>query len=311
MPWLAASSSARRRHRQPDLPEQLALRRARRRRRLDDGRRHGPDPDLDEPDDRRHRVDDRGDDRGEAGRLEQGEGRDQVDEGGHRLGGVEDRPEDRPEAIVRAVWTPIAIPMMSVSSVPTRTFASVTIEWSQRPSRTIRAEADRGDDRRPAGPTGTTRSRRRRPTTSHHGDDVRTLSSGLRTRFVSDVLDRDVIAPENVSVNQSTNALTGPGTRTRSRRETCVASTTNGAASRRRGSASGAPIRDPAPPPARIWVRTRARIEPLARGVRQPVEDDGQDDDREARRRTRRRRRPAAARAQDAPAEPGRPDQRR
>ena len=49
-------------HRQLDLPEELALRRAGRRRRLDDRRGHGPDPGFDEPDDRRHGIDQGGDD---------------------------------------------------------------------------------------------------------------------------------------------------------------------------------------------------------------------------------------------------------
>ncbi len=55
---------------------------------------HGPDPDVDEPDDRRRGVDHRGDDGGEPARPEQRDRRDEVDERGHRLGGVEDRPQD-------------------------------------------------------------------------------------------------------------------------------------------------------------------------------------------------------------------------
>ena len=104
MPWLAASRSARRdigswtfqsswRRVAPDAVAASI-----------DRRRHAADPDLDEADDRRRRVDDRGHDRGEAGRPEEGQRRDQVDERGQGLGGVEDRAQDLPEPSWRAVW---------------------------------------------------------------------------------------------------------------------------------------------------------------------------------------------------------------
>ena len=99
IPWLAASSSACR-----DIGSWTFQRSWRsvapgRGGRLDHGLRHRPDPDVDEADDGRQRVDHGGDDRREAGRVEQRERRDQVDERGQRLGGVEERPQERPEAV--------------------------------------------------------------------------------------------------------------------------------------------------------------------------------------------------------------------
>ena len=61
---------------------------------LDRGRRDRLDPVGDQLDRRRCGVDDAGDDRGEAGRAEEGEHRDQVDERRDRLAGVEQRPDD-------------------------------------------------------------------------------------------------------------------------------------------------------------------------------------------------------------------------
>ena len=70
------------------------------RRGLDGRRRTVADPALDEPDDGRHGVDDRGDDRREPGGAEQREGREQVDERRHRLGRVQERPQDRAKPVV-------------------------------------------------------------------------------------------------------------------------------------------------------------------------------------------------------------------
>ena len=136
MPWLAATQERLPRHRQLDLPEQLPRRGAGRRGRLDDRRRDRPDPDIDEPDDRRDGVDDRGDDRGEPARLEQRHGRDQVDERRHRLGRVEDRPQDVRKRSLRADRIPSRPPRTSVRPVATRTLARVCIPCSHRPSST-------------------------------------------------------------------------------------------------------------------------------------------------------------------------------
>ena len=67
---------------------------------LDDGRRHVADAVLDQPDDRRHGEDECRDDGREPRCAEQRHGRQQVDEGGHRLGGVEERPHGGRGALV-------------------------------------------------------------------------------------------------------------------------------------------------------------------------------------------------------------------
>ena len=84
-------------------------------------------------------VDDRGDDRREAARAEQGEGRDQVDEGRHRLGRVEDRPKDRPEAIVARRLDPDGDPDDERQQRRRRgRWPASPSQCSHRPSSTIR-----------------------------------------------------------------------------------------------------------------------------------------------------------------------------
>ena len=96
-------------------------------------------PDVDQPDDRRDREDDGGDDRGEAARVEEDEGRQEVDERRHRLGVSRIGRRTVENRSLRAEPIPRARPSEKVTSVATSTWTSVSIESCQRPIRKMRA----------------------------------------------------------------------------------------------------------------------------------------------------------------------------
>ena len=200
IPWLRGQQERPHRHRQLDLPEQLPVGRAggtvaasttvggTDRIPTSTSRMTGGDRE----DHRRH-------DRGEPGRLEEGEGRDQVDERRHRLGRVEDRPEDRLGAGRGGPsGSPIAIPMRSVSDASRRGRSRGSPSSGPRgPAATIRPRQTAATiaGRRPDTYHAT---RATTAMTSHHGASVRSDWSGLSpTSVIASLI--AMVTPENVS----------------------------------------------------------------------------------------------------------------
>ena len=145
------------------------------------------------------------------------------------------------------------MPTISVSSVPTRTVVSVSIECSQSPSRAIRPRQIVAmiAGRRPETVQATNATI---AMSSHHGTDFRKPSSGLITAYVTPFFVASV-RPWNVSVSQFVNSLTGPRKENWTASGNAVASRTNGAARPMARIASGAPIASQRPP-----RRARARF---------------------------------------------------
>ena len=83
--------------------------------------------------------------------AEERQGRQQVDEGRHRLGGVEERPQAAEKRSLRAARMPRTRPMTSVRTVATRTVASVCHAVLPHLERDDQRQADRRRDRPPAG----------------------------------------------------------------------------------------------------------------------------------------------------------------
>ena len=282
MPWLAATRSAPRDIGSWTFQSSCRVGGAGRRGRLDDRGGTVPDPGVDEPDDRRHGVDDRRDDRREPARREQRHGRDQVDERRHRLGRVEQRPEDGAEPVVARREDPQGEADGERDAVATRTIVSVciavlpeaeqdderpgrraTITGPATPGRRTRRGSDDADDQPP-------RRRREHPLERVQDQVVKpSLMAAVRRR------ERAVIQSTTVVDRSRTTGARCPGMPRGHRERPAPEPRRSRRAERSQTSSRRRRVGS--------WTGGSAGRCALARALGQPVEDDRQDDDREAR----------------------------
>ena len=227
---------------------------------------------------------------GEPGGLEQGERRDQVDEGGHRLGGVQDGPENGLESVAARGQDADDDADQQRQNGRDEDVGKRRHRVRPEPEQDDQDETDAGGDRRPAAG--------QEPGDRHHDRDDEPPWRGGQDRLerIEDEVGRNVLDRNGGQREVRGEPVDEPVDRVAEgdghvAREACRVHEERRERCRRRGSRPVRPSRRVAGARVRRpprWVRGSSQS---PGGVRQAVEDDGEDHDREPRVERRRRRR--------------------
>ena len=199
------------RERQLHLPEHLSRRRAVRQRRLGRVLRHPADPEVGQPDARRERVDERGDDprararRGTARSPARGR-RTPASSASRRAAGLQ-RPSGTRRCAPRGCRS--GSRPATASTTATATWLSVSIAMSHMPEHPDRRQAGERQDRQARSPRGRHPMSAAPPATIHHGRPCSRSFSGSRPHRMIPLLIGSV-RNRRLSSNHPTTESVGP-----------------------------------------------------------------------------------------------------